>query len=309
MTWILCLLIVAAEPAAPELKLSCELASSDLQVGDPVLVRLKLVNHGRDIERLSPPTFAIGSTLEARRSETLKFEQVWTKTSGKGGGFGRMDLHKGDIYTDFDVVLPFRNTLLAMPGEYELRVRTRVNDISLSSPVVRLRLRNRPEGELQRIAAHAEELKWGLDALYMSPRTIYAKELLDLEESLGLSGMRTMLIWRRMIREYEPNTESARFQAQAIRDIQRVVDPITADVMRLCLSWHLMHHDEWELAIEVLQPVKERNIHVESTRRECESELKRNAKRGLRRWNRADYSPPSVDRRSRGSCRERSCCQ
>jgi len=121
-------------------------------------------------------------------------------------------------------------------------------------------------------------IRWGVSTDF-SNGDRYAEALRQLEKALEPSVLRTSVVWSRMIREYRPDAKCAEEKLAGIENLRGTLDPVTAEVVSLCLASRLFFFQQWEPALAVLERFQERNGLIESLRLECRSQLEYAAKR------------------------------
>lgn len=280
-----CVLGTQAVPIEASLYVSDEV----IKVGDPLLVKVRLKNRSNEIvEWRATPSFRTDDVwVEVRSHDMPEFARCNAYTQGDDVGTPRMALAPHSDYCAYDYLVaeyysdrPYRsNPFLLTQGRYELRGAFRIAGEAgapIYSDIVEVRIIDRPVEELARIRLANKSLRFGtVNAVDSTISHKYDAELKDLEDNLTASYLRTTLVWQRMLGLCDPTAPEFSLRVEALEGIERIVDPVTSEAIAISLSWQLMSHEEWALALESLENIDELSLAVLIIRLECEARLNR----------------------------------
>ncbi|MEO8496459.1 MAG: hypothetical protein ABI614_15430 [Planctomycetota bacterium] len=277
----LLLLVLVSQPSELPIEVTLSLSADVIRTGDPLFVKATIQNRDNEpIHWFSAPDFAFELQIEQRVQGSTSYDACRTREGGDDVEFGPMIMAGNSRYSAFDVLLPSENPALQEPGSYQLRVRVAQASDKEGTDVryyhslpVELMVQPRDQGEVKLIHAMRREIDFGVSTQFSNSGTL-AKELYELEISLkGPSVLKTSIVWSRMIREYDPASTCANEQLVALQNVRLIVDPVTSEVISLCLASRLRHYGQWQGVLEVLHSVEERNVIVENIRAECRARI------------------------------------
>jgi hypothetical protein len=263
---ILLWLTPEAAPAG-ELKIEVVPATTEVKIGDPLLLKVRVTNVSQDAIKLPDRISSGNDTLhfEVRGPSHTDYERVITTTSvGLRGSF-RWDHILMTRATVVSCEAVFKADVdafvFSMPGTYRIRAQVGASETALGfSPAVEIVVLPRrdgdvdPEGRLPSLIYDALESGGGSRT---KQATVYETEAAKLESS----QLKSILVWMGAIarlRDAKDRSEQKLARA-AFDDLRGKADAVTRDRMTLTLAEVLIGAKAYQAAIAELDEIKEDN--------------------------------------------------